>query len=172
MLMIMKKIMRTMLFIAILVAMNACSADSAEAGLETTTPTETLVANYTYNDTEIETMRLINEYRLSIGLNSLERINHISYKCEEHNKYMIQNNVVDHNDFVARSTNMTNVLGAKRVGENVAYNYKTPEAAVRAWLDSPGHKENIVGDYTHFGLSVTTDPATGKKYYTNIFVKL
>ncbi|MDY0985865.1 CAP domain-containing protein [Flavobacterium sp. CFBP9031] len=168
----MKKIMRTMLFIAILVAMNACSADSAEAGLETTTPTETLVANYTYNDTEIETMRLINEYRLSIGLNSLERINHISYKCEEHNKYMIQNNVVDHNDFVARSTNMTNVLGAKRVGENVAYNYKTPEAAVRAWLDSPGHKENIVGDYTHFGLSVTTDPATGKKYYTNIFVKL
>ncbi|MFC4476254.1 CAP domain-containing protein [Flavobacterium chungangensis] len=168
----MKKIMRTMLFIAILVAMNACSADSAEAGLETSTPTETLVANYTYNDTEIETMRLINEYRLSIGLNSLERINHISYKCEEHNKYMIQNNVVDHNDFVARSTNMTNVLGAKRVGENVAYNYKTPEAAVRAWLDSPGHKENIVGDYTHFGLSVTTDPATGKKYYTNIFVKL
>lgn len=168
----MKKIMRTMLFIAILVAMNACSADSAEAGLETTTPTETLVANYTYNDTEIETMRLLNEYRLSIGLNSLERINHISYKCEEHNKYMIQNNVVDHNDFVARSTNMTNVLGAKRVGENVAYNYKTPEAAVRAWLDSPGHKENIVGDYTHFGLSVTTDPATGKKYYTNIFVKL
>ena len=168
----MKKIMRTMLFIAILVAMNACSADSAEAGLETTNPTETLVANYTYNDTEIETMRLLNEYRLSIGLNSLERINHISYKCEEHNKYMIQNNVVDHNDFVARSTNMTNVLGAKRVGENVAYNYKTPEAAVRAWLDSPGHKENIVGDYTHFGLSVTTDPATGKKYYTNIFVKL
>lgn len=168
----MKKIMRTMLFIAILVAMNACSADTAEANLETTTPTGALVANYTYNDTETETMRLINEYRLSIGLNSLERINHISYKCEEHNKYMIQNNVVDHNNFVARSTNMTNVLGAKKVGENVAYNYKTAEAAVRAWLDSPGHKENIVGDYTHFGLSVTTDHATGKKYYTNIFVKL
>lgn len=172
MLMIMKKIMRTMLFIAILVAMNACSADTAEASPNSTTPTEALVANYTYNDTEIETMRLINEYRVSIGLNALERVNHISYKCEEHNKYMIQNNVVDHNDFVARSTNMTNVLGAKKVGENVAYNYKTPEAAVRAWLDSPGHKENIVGDYTHFGLSVTTDAATGKKYYTNIFVKL
>ncbi|KAF2341060.1 CAP domain-containing protein [Flavobacterium tistrianum] len=161
-----------MLFIAILFAMNACSADSAEASLDTATPTETLVANYTYNDTEIETMRLINEYRMSIGLNSLERVNHISFKCEEHNKYMIANNVVDHNDFVARSSNMTSVLGAKKVGENVAYNYKTPEAALKAWLDSPGHKENIEGDFTHFGLSVTTDPATGKKYYTNIFVKL
>ena len=171
MLMIMKKIMRTMLFIAILVAMNACSADTAEGRVDTT-PTETLVANYTYNDTEIETMRLINEYRVSVGLNALERINHISFKCEEHNKYMIQNNVVNHNDFAARSSNITSVLGAKKVGENVAYNYKTPEAAVRAWLDSPGHKENIEGDFTHFGLSVTTDPATGKKYYTNIFVKL
>ncbi len=170
--MIMKKIMRTMLFIAILVAMNACSADTAEASADTATPTEVLVANYTYNDTEIETMRLINEYRVSIGLNALERVNHISFKCEEHNKYMIENNVVNHNDFVARSSNITSVLGAKKVGENVAYNYKTPEAALRAWLDSPGHKENIEGDYTHFGLSVTTDPATGKKYYTNIFVKI
>jgi len=168
----MKKIMRIMLFIAILVAMNACSADSAESNLDTTSPTQALVANYTYNDTEIETMKLINEYRVSIGLNALETINHISYKCEEHNKYMIQNNVVDHNDFVSRSTNMTNVLGAKRVGENVAYNYKTSQAVVRAWLESAGHKENIEGDFTHFGLSVSTDPATGKKYYTNIFVKL
>lgn len=168
----MKKIMRTMLFIAILVAMNACSADTAEANLDTSAPTEALVANYTYNDTEIETMRLINEYRVSIGLNALERINHISFKCEEHNKYMIANNVVNHNDFTARSSNITSVLGAKKVGENVAYNYKTPEAALKAWLDSQGHRENIEGDFTHFGLSVTTDPATGKKYYTNIFVKI
>jgi len=171
MLLIMKKIMRIMLFIAILIAMNSCSAETAEGSVDNT-PVETLVANYTYNDTEIQTMKLINEYRVSIGLNALERINHISYICEEHNKYMIENNVVDHNDFTERSKNLTDVLGAKKVGENVAYNYKTPEAALRAWLDSPGHKENIEGDYTHFGLSVTTDAATGKKYYTNIFVKI
>lgn len=171
MLLIMKKIMRIMLFIAILFAMNACSADTAE-GSANNTPIEPLAANYTYNDTEIETMKLINEYRVSIGLNTLERINHISFKCEEHNKYMIENNVVNHSDFVERAKNITNVLGAVKVAENVAYNYKTPEAALRAWLESPGHKENIEGDYTHFGLSVTTDAATGKKYYTNIFVRI
>lgn len=171
MLLIMKKIMRTMLFIAILIAMNSCSADTAQAS-ESNPSTELLVTNYTYNDTEIETMKLINEYRLSIGLKALERINHISYKCEEHNKYMIANAVVNHNDFTARSANITEVLGATKVGENVAYNYKTPEAALRAWLESPGHKANIEGDYTHFGLAVTTDPATGKKYYTNIFAKI
>jgi uncharacterized protein YkwD len=167
----MKKIMRHMLFIAMLIAMNACSADTAEAS-DSSTTTETLITNYTYNDDELSTMQLINEYRLSIGLNALQAVNHISAKCEEHNEYMIANNVVNHNDFTSRSNNIITVLGAKKVGENVAYNYKTPEAVLKAWLDSPGHKENIEGDYTHFGLSVSTDPATGKKYYTNIFVKI
>ncbi len=167
----MKKIKRIMLFIAILIAMNSCSADTAEGIVDNTT-VGTIISNYTYNDAELQTMKLINEHRVSVGLNVLEKVNHISYKCEEHNIYMIENNVVNHNDFVERSQNITSVLGAKKVGENVAYNYKTPEAALRAWLESPGHKENIEGDYTHFGLSVTTDAATGKKYYTNIFVKL
>ncbi|MBS7254871.1 CAP domain-containing protein [Flavobacterium branchiicola] len=168
----MKKIMRTMLFIAILVAMNACSADTAEGSTTDTASTEAMVKDYSYNDSEVETMQLINDYRVSVGLNALQRINHISFKCEEHNDYMIANNVVDHNDFVSRSDNMIKVLGAKKVGENVAYNYKTSQAAVKAWLESPGHKENIEGDFTHFGLSVTVDAKTGKKYYTNIFVKI
>ncbi|MBF4488193.1 CAP domain-containing protein [Flavobacterium sp. CSZ] len=167
----MKKMMCAMMFVVISIAMNSCSADGAE-GTDNSTTTETLVTNYTYNDSEIETMKLINDYRVSIGLNALEKINHISFKCEEHNNYMIANNVVDHNDFTSRSNNIISVLGAKKVGENVAYNYRTSEAAVRAWLDSPGHKENIVGDFTHFGLSVTTDAKTGKKYYTNIFAKI
>lgn len=167
----MKKMMCAMMFVVISIAMNSCSADSAE-GTDNSTTSETLITNYAYNDSEIETMKLINDYRVSIGLNALEKINHISFKCEEHNNYMIANNVVDHNDFTSRSNNIISVLGAKKVGENVAYNYKTSEAAVRAWLDSPGHKENIVGDFTHFGLSVTTDAKTGKKYYTNIFAKI
>lgn len=171
MLLIMKKIKRIMLFIAIVIAMNSCSADTAEGTVDNST-VKPIISNYTYNDAELQTMKLINEHRVSVGLNALEKVNHISYKCEEHNIYMIENNVVNHNDFVERSQNITSVLGAKKVGENVAYNYKTPEAALRAWLESPGHKENIEGDYTHFGLSVTTDAATGKKYYTNIFVKL
>ncbi|KFF05631.1 CAP domain-containing protein [Flavobacterium reichenbachii] len=167
----MKKIMRAMLFIAIFIAMNACSADSEAADNGTPITPTTIVTNYTYNDFEVETMRLINEYRVSIGLKSLTTVNHISFKSEEHNKYMIKNNVVNHDNFESRSSNIMNLLGAKKVGENVAYNYKTPADAVKGWLESPGHKENIEGDYTHFGLSVTAD-ASGRKYYTNIFAKI
>ncbi|MBF4467673.1 CAP domain-containing protein [Flavobacterium sp. LC2016-12] len=166
-----KKIMHTMLFIAINIAMNSCSADTAE-GTESSTPTKTLITDYTYNDSELETMQLINNYRATIGLNALQKINHISSQCLDHNNYMIATNTVNHNDFTARSENIMEVLGATKVGENVAYNYKTSEAVLRAWLESPGHKENIEGNFTHFGIAVTIDPATGKKYYTNIFVKI
>ncbi|WP_316633754.1 CAP domain-containing protein [uncultured Flavobacterium sp.] len=169
----MKKILCAMLFIVINITMNSCSADTAE-GKENSnsTSTEKIVTSYTYSDAELETMQLINNYRVSIGLNALEKINYISYKCEEHNKYMIANNVVNHDDFVARSNDIMNVLGDKYVGENVAYNYRTSDAVLKAWLESPGHRQNIEGNFTHFGISITIDPKTGYKYYTNIFARM
>jgi uncharacterized protein YkwD len=38
-------------------------------------------------------------------------------------------------------------------------------------MNSPTHKANIEGDFTHIGISVTADPVTGRKYYTNMFMK-
>lgn len=163
------KLLSVLLLFAVIFTMNSCSTDSSETP---TSPVAKLeVINYTYNSTEIEAMDLINDYRVSVGLNKLEKINHISYKSEEHDNYMIINNVVNHDDFVSRSENIMEVLGAKKVGENIAYNYNSPKAAVEAWLKSPGHKENIEGDYTNFGIAIRVN-SDGKKYYTNIFVKI
>lgn len=149
--------------------MNSCSSDSSETS--STDAVSEKAMTYTYDQAEIESMAQINNYRVSIGLNELKEINHISYKSEEHDEYMITNNVVNHNDFVARSENIMKVLGAKKVGENIAYNYNTSQEALKAWLNSPSHKANIEGDYTHFGISIRTNQY-GKKYYTNIFVKI
>ena len=119
---------------------------------------------YTYNSDELEVMAMINTYRVSVGLNTLEQINYISYKSEQHDNYMITNNVVNHNDFVARSEDIIKVLGAKTVSENIAYNYNTPKAVVDAWLTSPTNKENIEGNFSNFGISIRLDPVSGKKY--------
>ena len=83
---------------------------------------------------------------------------------------MIKNNLVTHDNFTDRSQNIIEVLGARRVSENIAYNYKTPQAAVEAWLKSVGHKENIKGNFTDFGISIRENPINGRKYYTNIFI--
>ncbi|MFN3754901.1 CAP domain-containing protein [Flavobacterium sp.] len=160
------KMFRALLPLAIVFTMVSCSSDS-----EGTTEDKQVVTTYNYNETELKLVTLINDYRQSQGLNTLQVINHISYKSEEHNYYMIEKNVFNHDYFQQRSDNLIRVLGAEKVGENIAYNYQTAESAFAAWLNSPAHKANIEGDYTHFGISVTTNPDTGRKYYTNMLIK-
>ena len=161
------KMFRALLPLAIVFTMVSCSSDKSED----TSADRQVVTSYNYNDTELKLVTLINNHRASVGLNTLEVINHISFKSEEHNIYMIDKNVVNHDYFQQRSNNLVQVLGAERVGENIAYNYQTAESAMLAWLNSPAHKANLEGDYTHLGISVTVDQATGKKYYTNMFIK-
>ena len=164
------KVLRALWLVAVICIMNSCSADSTET--ETVDAVANKVILYSYNTIELETMNLINAHRVSKGLNALEKINHMSYKSEEHDLYMIANNVVNHNDFVARSENIKKTLGASSVSENIAYNYNTPQAVLSAWLASPGHKENIEGNFTHFGIAIKENPVNGRKYYTNIFAKI
>jgi len=168
------KLLRVLLLVAMVHTMISCSPDvSGDSSTVANATVSTLkTAVYTYNSDELAAMALINTYRVSVGLNKLEQINYISIKSEEHDNYMIANNVVNHNDFVARSEDIMKVLGAKTVSENIAYNYNSPQAALDAWLNSPTHKENIEGSFTHFGISIRIDPVGGKKYYTNIFAKI
>jgi uncharacterized protein YkwD len=158
-------LLNTIFFVLIAVSFASCSKSEPI----TETPTQ-ITALYTYNSDEKELMLLINNYRQGLGLNKLESIDHISYKAEEHDEYMISMNAVSHNFFQNRYQNMVDVLGAKNVSENLAYSYSTSASAFNAWLNSEGHKANIIGQYTHFGISIRVN-AEGKKYYTNIFIK-
>jgi uncharacterized protein YkwD len=160
--------LRAIVPMAFLFTLISCSSNETE---ETTSPRPELIENYDYNSSELQLADLINEHRVSLGLNPLQLINHVSYKSEEHNAYMIARKVVNHDLFPQRSENIIEVLGAVKVNENVAYNFVSSSSALNAWLNSPGHKENIEGNFTHFGISIREDAETGKKYYTNIFIK-
>lgn len=161
------KMFRALMPVVIVLTMMSCSSDSSEA-----TSNEVLeVQSYTYTESEIDLMNRINAHRVSQGLNELQPVEHISFKSFEHNEYMIENNVVGHQQFESRASNIKQVLGAVKVGENVAFNYQSNNGVLQAWLASEGHKENIEGNYTHFGISISIDPETGRKYYTNIFMK-
>ena len=160
--------LRAIVPMAFLFTLISCSSNETE---ETTSPRPELIENYDYNSSELQLADLINEHRVSLGLNPLQLINHVSYKSEEHNAYMIARKVVNHDLFPQRSENIIEVLGAVKVNENVAYNFVSSSSALNAWLNSPGQKENIEGNFTHFGISIREDAETGKKYYTNIFIK-
>ena len=164
----MKKLMITLFALTIgLSSLTSCSADSESATNSTTNET---VRSYTHSNLELELLDEVNAYRVSVGLNPLQIIEHISYKSAEHNAYMLANQTVTHAGFDERKSNLQEVLGAYRVGENVAFAYSTAQATVTAWANSTGHKANLEGDYTHFGAAIKMDDQ-GRKYYTNMFIK-
>ena len=53
--------------------------------------------------------------------------------------------------------------------ENVAASQTTPEEAVQSWLNSPGHRVNMLGgQFTQIGVGIAT-ASNGAKYYTQVF---
>lgn len=59
--------------------------------------------------------------------------------------------------------------GWRRAAENIAYGY-TVTGVVPAWMNSTGHRANILGDFTHIGVGVTVD-RNGRPYYVQNFGK-
>lgn len=57
--------------------------------------------------------------------------------------------------------------GWNRAAENVAAGY-SPTSVTTGWLNSPGHKANILGSYTHIGIGVGCSSG-GYPYYTQVF---
>lgn len=165
------KISRFLLLFAIVCFFNSCSSSDDSVIESNPAPLQKTVYNYTYTSLEDEILTLVNSYRVSIGLNPLIKDNYISLKAEEHNNYMIANNIVSHDNFNIRYQSITETLGAIRVGENIAYNYNSAKTMLDAWLKSPSHKECIEGSYSHFGISLRVSPE-GKIYCTNIFAKI
>jgi len=57
----------------------------------------------------------------------------------------------------------------RQAGENLAAGQRTAAEAVRSWMESPGHRENIVkADFANMGVGVTMDDE-GRIYWTQTF---
>ena len=53
--------------------------------------------------------------------------------------------------------------------ENVAFGDKTARQVVDMWLNSPGHRKNIEGNYNLSGIGLSVDK-TGNTFFTQIFI--
>jgi uncharacterized protein YkwD len=56
-------------------------------------------------------------------------------------------------------------------GENIAYGHPDPEAATRGWMQSPGHRTNILNAaYSEIGTAYVLD-SRGRPYFVQVFGK-
>ena len=116
-------------------------------------------------------LELVNDHRNSIGLTPLQMDNmYAAAFAVDHTNHMIAVEKLSHDNFGYRSNAIKYHDDAEDVGENVAYGYDTAETVVNAWLNSPGHKANMEGDYTHSGFGVKKS-SKGRTYFTQLFYK-
>ncbi len=124
-----------------------------------------------YSPLELEIANLIQVHRDSLGLSPLGILNTVSGVAKGHTTYMIEAGRISHDNFEQRVFTLINYIGAKSVGENVAYGYITAEAAVNGWLNNEEHRKIIENpNFTHFGISTGVN-SENKNYFTQIFVK-
>jgi len=124
-----------------------------------------------YDTIELELTKLVNNYRSQKDLPKLEVLNLISIEAESHSLYMLNNEVLSHDNFEIRTQNLIDKTGAKNVAENVAFGYQSAESLLEGWLKSPDHCKNIEARYfTHFGVSAKKNE-DGNYYVTQIFIE-
>ncbi len=150
----------------IAISFTSCSTDNIDEKFEDTSSVVIPEAK----QIEIEILELINQHRITVGLNVLGNNNLIKGQAYSHTDYMVNINEVNHDNFYSRKNYLVNNANALKVSENVAYGFSSASSVVNAWLNSEGHKENIEGDFTDFEISAELG-ANNKWYFTNIFIK-
>lgn len=123
---------------------------------------------------ESEVARLVNVERGKAGLPSLKLNWELSRVARVKSQDMSDKNYFSHNSPTFGST--FSLIGKYGIvysaaGENIAYGYNTPAAVMNGWMNSPGHRANILGkQYNQIGVGMVKN-SKGQIYWTQIFIK-
>ncbi len=119
---------------------------------------------------EAEVVELTNAERAKQGLAPLTLDVELSKVARIKSEDMQANNYFSHTSPTYGSPfDMMKQFGItySSAGENIAQGQQTPEEVVSAWMNSQGHRENIMNaDFTHIGIGHTADG----NYWTQMFI--
>lgn len=128
----------------------------------------------TYKNWSNEVVALINEVRISKGLNALTQDPALSQLAIIKAQDMIKRGYFDHTSpFYGDPWDMAMLFDYQYVSfaENLARNFKTPKQTVDAWLASPAHRENLLNaHYTTTGIGIKQKNGENL-YIVNLFAK-
>ncbi len=122
---------------------------------------------------------LVNDERRTRGLQPLRWVDLAADVARRHSENMARLNFFSHYDLDGRKpSERASLMGLtdwRRIGENIAWLRGHEDPAVRVvqgWMNSPGHRENILDTrYRESGMGLAVSPE-GKFYFTQLFVLL
>lgn len=124
----------------------------------------------TVSSFESEVIRLVNEIRVENGLKPLTANWELSRVARYKSQDMVDNRYFSHTSpTYGTPFQMIRAFGLsfRTAGENIAYGQRTPQAVVNAWMNSSGHRANILNSsYTQIGVGY----AASGHYWTQMFI--
>ena len=119
---------------------------------------------------ESEVVRLVNEIRRQNGLSPLKENWELSRVARYKSQDMLDRGYFAHNSpTYGTPFQMIRSFGLsfRTAGENIAKGYSTPQAVVNGWMNSSGHRANILNaSYTQIGVGYVTKG----HYWTQMFI--
>ena len=126
---------------------------------------ESTVSSY-----ESEVIRLVNEIRQQNGLRLLAANWELSRVARYKSQDMRDNGYFSHNSpTYGTPFQMLSAFGLsyRTAGENIAKGYASPQAVVNGWMNSSGHRANILNaSYTQISVGYVS----GGNYWTQLFI--
>ncbi|MDF2889996.1 MAG: hypothetical protein K0R80_363 [Clostridia bacterium] len=123
---------------------------------------------------ESEVVRLVNIERSKQGLQPLKENWELSRVARYKSADMASKNYFAHESPTYGSPfRMMESFGIKysSAGENIAYGQKTPQQVMTAWMNSPGHRSNIMSpSFSQIGVGYATNK-NGVPYWTQMFIR-
>ncbi|TQR20059.1 SafA/ExsA family spore coat assembly protein [Psychrobacillus vulpis] len=120
---------------------------------------------------EQEVIKLINIERANAGLPALKDDWELARVAEYKSQDMHDKKYFDHTSptYGSPFTMMKNYgITYKSAGENIAKGQKTAAEVVKAWMNSDGHRANILSkNFTHIGVGYVKDG----NYWTQMFIQ-
>ena len=126
--------------------------------------------NSTVSSYETQVVELVNEIRAQYGLTPLTLNWQLSRVARYKSQDMADNNYFSHNSPTYGSPfQMMKQFGItyRTAGENIASGYSSARAVVTAWMNSEGHRANILNaSYTQIGVGYVADG----HHWTQMFI--
>jgi uncharacterized protein YkwD len=122
-------------------------------------------------DTVAQVVALVNKERASAGCDPLTEDAQLLKAAQAHSDDMAARNFFDHvNPDGADPGQRITAAGYKwsTYGENIAKGQQTPEAVMDSWMNSPGHRANILNcSFKDIGVGIHT--GSGGPWWTQDF---
>ncbi|MFX0548604.1 CAP domain-containing protein [Hathewaya histolytica] len=120
-----------------------------------------------------EVLNLVNAERSKAGLKPLKLNAELNKVATLKSEDMIKNNYFSHNSPTYGSPfDMMKKFGVSytSAGENIAMGQPSPSEVMKGWMNSSGHRANILnGSFTELGVGVAKD-SNGRLYWTQMFI--